>query len=146
MGTVNRLLDSKGRDVLSVSADTPVYDALKEMEDRAMGSSLILEDGKLVGIITERDCTRKVVLEDKDIHQMKVRDIMSTDLATILPDESLEECMRLITANRIRHLPVVDENGEVGGVVSIGDVVKYLVTEKEFVIKNLENYITGTGM
>lgn len=142
MGAVLNLLDSKGRDVLTVSPDTSVRDAIDKMEEISAGTAVVVEDDRLVGIIAERDVIRKVVLTDKKISKVNVSDIMSTDLTTVTPDTSLDECMELITDKRIRHLPVVLD-GALCGIVSIGDIVKYLVVEKDFKIKNLETYISG---
>jgi CBS domain-containing protein len=145
MGTARKLLDSKGHDILSVEPESTVLDALKEMEDIAAGTALVFNGDQLAGIISERDCSRKVVLKKKDPATVKVKEIMSTSLTTVSPDETLEQCLSLMTDKRIRHLPVVD-SGKCIGVISIGDCVKYMLTEKSFMIKNLENYISGTGM
>ena len=143
MGAVVNLLDSKGRDVLSVSPDTSVRNAIAKMEEISAGTAVVMEDGNLVGIIAERDVIRKVVLEDKKLGEVSVRDIMSTELTTVTADTSLDDCMELITNKRIRHLPVLSDDGSLCGIVSIGDIVKYLVHEKDFKIKNLETYISG---
>jgi CBS domain-containing protein len=142
MGAVLNLLDSKGRDVLTVSPETSVRDAIEKMEDISAGTAVVTEGGKVVGIISERDVFRKVVLQGQKIDKVKVKDIMSTSLTTITPETSLDDCMQLITKMRIRHLPVIS-NGSLCGIVSIGDVVKYLIIEKDFKIKNLETYISG---
>jgi len=142
MGAVLNLLDSKGRDVLTVSPDTSVHDAVEKMEDISAGTAVVVEGDNVVGIISERDIFRKVVLQDKKIDKVKVKEIMSTNLTTITPETSLDECMQLITEKRIRHLPVICD-GTLCGIVSIGDVVKYLIVEKDFKIKNLETYISG---
>ena len=142
MGAVMNLLDSKGRDVLTVSPDTSVRDAIEKMEDISAGTAVVLEGGEVVGIVSERDVFRKVVLQGQNIDKVDVREIMSTELTTITPETSLDDCMQLITEKRIRHLPVVC-NGSLCGIVSIGDVVKYLIVEKDFKIKNLETYISG---
>jgi CBS domain-containing protein len=142
MGAVMNLLDSKGRDVLTVSPDTSVRDAIEKMEDISAGTAVVMEGGDVVGIISERDVFRKVVLQGQKIDKVNVKEIMSTDLTTITPETSLDDCMQLITEKRIRHLPVLS-NGKLSGIVSIGDVVKYLIVEKDFKIKNLETYISG---
>jgi CBS domain-containing protein len=142
MGAVLSLLDTKGHDVLTVSPETSVHDAIEKMEDISAGTAVVLEGDNLVGIISERDVFRKVVLEDKKLDQVIVKDIMSTELTTVTPDTSLDDCMELITRKRIRHLPVLSADG-LCGIVSIGDIVKYLVYEKDFKIKNLETYISG---
>lgn len=142
MGAVLNLLDTKGHDVLTVSPETSVHDAIEKMEDISAGTAVVLEGDNLVGIISERDVFRKVVLEGKKLDKVTVKDIMSTELTTVTADTSLDDCMELITQKRIRHLPVLSADG-LCGIVSIGDIVKYLVYEKDFKIKNLETYISG---
>lgn len=142
MGAVLNLLDSKGRDVLTVDPDTSVREAIEKMEDISAGTAVVMEGGAVVGMVSERDVIRKVVLRGQKIDKVKVRELMSTDLTTITPETSLDDCMQLITEKRIRHLPVLC-NGSLCGIVSIGDVVKYLIVEKDFKIKNLETYISG---
>jgi len=142
MGAVLNLLDSKGRDVLTVDPDTSVREAIEKMEDISAGTAVVMEGGAIVGMVSERDVIRKVVLRGQKIDKVKVRELMSTDLTTITPETSLDDCMHLITEKRIRHLPVLC-NGSLCGIVSIGDVVKYLIVEKDFKIKNLETYISG---
>jgi CBS domain-containing protein len=142
MGAVSNLLDSKGHDVLTVKPGQPVYEAIEKMEAISAGTSVVMEGGDVVGIISERDVFRKVVLKGKSIDDIVVRDIMSTDLTTITPETSLDDCMQLMTDKRVRHLPVLRDKA-LCGIVSIGDVVKYLVVEKDFKIKNLETYISG---
>jgi len=142
MGAVLNLLDSKGRDVLTVDPDTSVREAIEKMEDISAGTAVVMEGGAVVGMVSERDVIRKVVLRGQKIDKVKVRELMSTDLTTITPETSLDDCMQLITEKRIRHLPVLC-NGSLCGIVSIGDVVKYLIVEKDFKIKNLEAYISG---
>ena len=142
MGAVLNLLDSKGCNVLTVSPDTSVHDAIEKMEDISAGTAIVEDGGKIVGIVAERDVIRKVVLEDRKLNEVPVSEIMSTNLITVTPETSLDDCMELITEKRIRHLPVLTE-GSLSGIVSIGDIVKYLVFEKDFKIKNLETYISG---
>jgi len=142
MGAVSNLLDSKGHDVLTVSPDITVHDALEQMEEISAGTAVVTDGDKLVGIVAERDVIRKVVLGDKKLSKVTVNEIMSTDLTTVTPETSLDDCMELITEKRIRHLPVMIGD-RICGIVSIGDIVKYLVFEKDFKIKNLETYISG---
>ena len=142
MGAVLNLLDSKGHDVLTVGPDTSVREAIEKMEDISAGTAVVMEGGAVVGMVSERDVIRKVVLQGQKIDKVKVRELMSTDLTTVTPETSLDDCMQLITEKRIRHLPVLC-NGSLCGIVSIGDVVKYLIVEKDFKIKNLETYISG---
>jgi len=145
MGTVKKLLEVKGHDTLCVKPESPVIEALKKMEDIAAGTALVCDESGLVGIVSERDCARKVILKKKNPDSVKVKDIMSTDLTTVTPDVNLERCLELMTEKRIRHLPVM-EDGKCTGVISIGDCVKYMLTEQNFMIRSLENYISGTGM
>ena len=142
MGAVSNLLDSKGYDVLTVKPEQPVHEAIEQMEDISAGTSVVMDGGEVVGIISERDVIRKVVLLGKSIDDVKVQDIMSGSLTTVTPETSLDDCMQLMTDKRIRHLPVLRDKS-LCGIVSIGDVVKYLIVEKDFKIKNLETYISG---
>jgi CBS domain-containing protein len=142
MGAVSNLLDSKGRDVLTVSPDTSVREAVEKMEAISAGTALVMENGEVAGIVSERDVIRKAVLLDKNISDVKVKDIMTTNITSITQETSLDECMKLITEKRIRHLPVIC-SGTLCGIISIGDVVKYLIVEKDFKIKNLVTYISG---
>lgn len=142
MGAVSNLLDSKGSDVLTVDPEATIRVAIEQMAEISAGTALIMENGAVVGIISERDVMRKVLLKGKRLHEVKVREIMTTDLTTITPETPLEDCMKLITDKRIRHLPVL-RDGKLCGIISIGDVVKYLIVEKDFKIKNLETYISG---
>ena len=142
MGAVSNLLDSKGYDVLTVKPDQPVHEALDNMAKVSAGTSVVMDGGEVVGIFSERDIIRKVVLPGKNIDSVLVQDIMSTDLTTITMESSLDQCMKLMTDKRIRHLPVLRDK-QLCGIVSIGDVVKYLIVEKDFKIKNLESYISG---
>ena len=142
MGAVSNLLDSKGYDVLTVKPDQPVHEALDNMAKVSAGTSVVMDGGEVVGIFSERDIIRKVVLPGKNIDSVLVKDIMSSDLTTVTMESSLDQCMKLMTDKRIRHLPVLRDK-QLCGIVSIGDVVKYLIVEKDFKIKNLESYISG---
>ena len=142
MGAISNLLDSKGYDVLTVKPTQLVRDAIEKMAEVSAGTSIVMDGGKVVGIISERDVFRKVILKGRSIDDIKVEDIMSTELTTITPETSLDDCMKMMTEKRIRHLPVLRDKS-LYGIVSIGDVVKYLVVEKDFKIKNLETYISG---
>lgn len=143
MSTVAKLLAAKGGDILSIPPQGTVMDAVKAMTKRSAGSLLVLDPkGKLVGIVSERDCLRKVVLKQKDPLRTTIRQIMTRKILTVKPDTSIENCMTIMTEKRIRHLPVL-EKGKVVGVISIGDVVKFMASEKDFIIKNLEQYITS---
>ena len=142
MNFVNEILKAKGRDVWTVSSDSTVYDALQEMADKKVGALLVVEDDKLVGVFSERDYARKVILHGKASKDTLVKEIMSTEMFWVRPDETVAGCMELMTNKRIRHLPVLDE-GRLVGVISIGDVVKAVISEKEFAIQQLEQYITS---
>ncbi|MBW8004741.1 MAG: CBS domain-containing protein [candidate division NC10 bacterium] len=143
MITVKHLLQDKGHGTWSTTPDSLVYDALKLMADKGVGALLVLEAGKLVGIISERDYARKVILHGKSSLNTPVKEIMTENVICVRPEQTIEECMALMTDKHIRHLPVL-QGDEVIGVVSIGDVVKAEIAEKNFLIKQLENYITGS--
>ncbi len=143
MGAVSNLLDSKGYDVLTVKPDQTVREAIDQMTKISAGTSVVMDGGEVIGILSERDVIRKVVLKDRNVNEVRVEEIMSTQLTTITPETSLDKCMKLMTEHRIRHLPVLRDK-QLCGIVSIGDVVKYLIIEKDFKIKNLESYISGT--
>jgi len=145
MANVGKLLETKGKEIISVSPDTVIRDAICKMAEKSAGTALVMDGNKLVGIFSERDIIRKVYLKDKCGKATKVSEIMSTGLTTVKPDTTLESCMEMMTEKRIRHLPVLNGD-QVVGVISIGDIVKFMVQEKEFVIKNLQSYISGPGM
>ena len=139
---VEQILRQKGGVFWSVAPDAMVIDALKLMAEKDVGALLVLGAGRLAGIISERDYARKVILKGKSSLQTPVREIMTQGVVTVRPGNTVEECMGLMTEKRIRHLPVVVE-GQVVGVISIGDVVKASLDAKDFVIQQLGNYITG---
>jgi CBS domain-containing protein len=142
MKTVSEILKIKGNNVWSISPDSTVYDALKLMSEKEVGALLVLEDKEIVGILSERDYARKIVLHGKFSKETLVREIMSVKVLYVNPSTSTEECMALMINKRVRHLPVFEDNKLVG-LVSIGDIVKALIDEKEFVIDQLVHYITG---
>lgn len=142
MKTVRQLLQVKGNHVCSVSPDATVYEALKVMADNNVGALLVLNQGVLVGIFSERDYARKVALRGKSSKDTRVEEIMTEKVDCISPSQSVHECMGLMTQKHIRHLPVM-ENNRLAGVISIGDVVKAVISEQEFTIEQLESYITG---
>jgi CBS domain-containing protein len=142
MKTVKHLLQDKGEGTWSTTPDSFVYDALKLMAEKRVGALLVLEAGKLVGILSERDYARKVILQGKSSLDTPVKEIMTANVISVHPEQTIEECMALMTDKRIRHLPVLVDD-QVVGVVSIGDVVKAEIAEKDFLIKQLQNYITG---
>jgi CBS domain-containing protein len=140
MKTIGQLLQGKGTGLCTVSSDTSLYDALKEMADKNIGSLLVVDNGKLSGILTERDFVRKMILQGKSSHETRVREIMTDRVVCVQPKNTVEECMALMTDKRTRHLPVI-ENDELIGVLSIGDLVKEMISEQQFMIKQLESYI-----
>jgi len=143
MKTVSDLLRVKGNQVWSIGPDATVYDALTLMAEKDVGALLVLDNvGQLVGILSERDYARKIVLKGKTSRETPVREIMTKKVLWVRPDQTIEEIMALMTNKRIRHLPVLEE-GRLVGVISIGDVVKAIISEQEFMIEQLENYITG---
>lgn len=143
MGTVNSIIKSKSAHIISVTPDTIIYSALEVMYDKNISALIVMEDEKLKGIFSERDYARKVVLKGKSSKEMKIKEVMTEDLITVTPDSTIDECMRLMTTNFIRHLPVV-VNDKLIGIISIGDVVKFIIEEQKFIIENMEHYITGT--
>jgi len=142
MKTVRQLLQVKGNHVCSVSPDTTVYGALRVMADNNVGALLVLSQGDLVGIFSERDYARKVALRGKSSRDTLVKEIMTERVDCVNPTQSVHECMGLMTQKHIRHLPVM-ENNQLAGVISIGDVVKAVISEHEFTIEQLESYING---
>ena len=142
MGKVRNILEEKGNSVYSVPSSTIVYKALEFMFDKNIGGLLIIDDGKLMGIFTERDYARKLVLKGKSSKDTKIGDMMTSNLVTVTPDSGIEECMQLMTDKHIRHLPVL-ENNNVVGIISIGDVVRFIIEEQRYIIEHLEHYITG---
>jgi CBS domain-containing protein len=142
MTTIKNVLDKKGHDVHSISQGASVFDALKAMAEHDIGSLIVSENDKLVGIITERHYSREVVLKGKTSPATRVRDIMSTEVVCAQPEQSVEECMAVMTARAVRHLPVVD-HGQIVGIVSIGDMVKSIIDDQKFIIEELEHYIHG---
>ena len=142
MSTVRNLLQKKGNAVFSVTPDSSVYDALEYLEEKNLGCLVVLENETLIGVFTERDYARKVILKGRSSKETFIRDIMSSRPIFVDCDTSIDDCMELMTDKFIRHLPVL-ENGKMVGLVSIGDIVKYIIDEKNFIIENLEHYITG---
>jgi len=142
MKLVCQILDVKGRDIWSVTPDSSVYDALKLMARNNIGAVLVMEGDKLVGIMSERDYARKVILHGKFSKDTSVGEIMSTRILYVRSDQSIEDCMALMVDKRIRHLPVMKDE-KLDGVISVGDVVNAIIKEKEYIIEQLEHYITG---
>ena len=142
MSTVRNLLQKKGNAVFSVTPDSSVYDALEYLEEKNLGCLVVLENETLICVFTERDYARKVILKGRSSKETFIKDIMSSRPIFVDCDTSIDDCMELMTDKFIRHLPVL-ENGKMVGLVSIGDIVKYIIDEKNFIIENLEHYITG---
>jgi len=142
MGAVNSILRAKSGTIFTITPDTMVYNALEIMVEKNVSALIVMEDGELAGIFTERDYARKVILKGKASKETLIGEIMTPDLITVSSDTSLETCMRLMTGKLIRHLPVVD-NGRLVGIISIGDVVKFIIEDQKFIIENMEHYITG---
>lgn len=142
MKTVQQLLETKGAAIVSVSPETKVIDALRVMAEREIGAVLVVDNGQLVGIMSERDYARKVILKGKSSQETAVRDIMTERVIYVRPQQTVPDCMALMTNKRVRHLPVLDEERLVG-ILSLGDLVKETISEQEFIIQQLENYIHG---
>jgi CBS domain-containing protein len=142
MTTVGRLLASKGHDLWTVAPGASVYDAIALMAEHGIGALPVVVDGRLAGILSERDYARKVILKGRSSKETQVSEIMTSEVVTVSPDQTIDRCMQLMTERRIRHLPVV-EDGRLTGMLSIGDVVKYIISDREHTIEKLESYITG---
>ncbi len=140
--TINSVLELKGRQVWAVAPTTVVFEAIRAMSNKGVGALLVMSEGRLFGIVSERDYARKVILRDRSSRMTQVREIMTTPVLTVTPKDTVGECMRLMTEHHIRHLPVL--NGDcVVGIVSIGDLVNWIVTAQEETIGQLEGYIAG---
>lgn len=145
MACIRQLLKVKGQRVWSVRSRTTVYEAIKKMADKDVGSLLVVDDGVLVGIITERHYARSVVLKGKTSPETLVADIMERNVLCITLDDEVDDCMELMTENCVRHLPVIEDDALIG-IVSIGDLVKCIIHDQRFVIEQLESYISGERM
>jgi CBS domain-containing protein len=141
-GTISEILNHKGSNVYSVAPDAMVFDAIQMMSDKNVGALLVIDRGRLIGIISERDYTRKVALKGKSSKQTRVREILSEQVIRISPSHSIEDCMRLMTEHRIRHLPVVNDD-EIVGIISIGDLVNWIISAQTNTIFQLQSYISG---
>lgn len=142
MATVSQILQRKGHNVHTIPPDASVFDALTLMAQTDVGALVVMDGDRLAGIFSERDYARKVVLVGRASRETPVSDIMSPDVVTVSPGESVTRCMELMTTHRFRHLPVLD-GGALVGIISIGDVVKEIITEQQVMISHLEGYIHG---
>ena len=142
MKTIRQLLESKGRDIWSISPEATVYDAIKLMAEKEIGALMAMDGSRPAGILSERDYARKIILKGRSSRETKVRDIMTTNVIYADMEQSVEGCMALMTDKRIRHLPILDD-GKLVAVISIGDLVKSIIAEQKFVIEQLESYING---
>ena len=142
MKRVSDILQTKGREVWTITPETIVFDALKTMADKNVGALVVMDGAKVTGILSERDYARKVILHGRSSRELETREIMSTNVYFVSPEQNIEDCMALFTNKRVRHLPVL-QTDELIGIISIGDVVKAVIAEQESTIKHLENYITG---
>ncbi len=143
MQTVKQLLDAKGHQIWSIAPDATVFDAIHCMAEKEVGALLVMEGTTMVGIISERDYARKIILQGKASQATRVQEIMTDQVICTHLDQRVEECMALMTEKRIRHLPVLGGESEVVGIISIGDLVKSIIAEQQFVIAQLEHYISG---
>jgi CBS domain-containing protein len=140
---VSAILRQKGARVWSIGPEATVYEALERMSDEGIGALLVMEGGAVVGLLSERDYARKIILKGRSSKETKVEEIMISPPLTISPGCSVDEAMRIMTEHRVRHLPVVDDAGTVLGIVSIGDLVKWIIRSHQKTIQQLESYISG---
>ena len=143
MTTIAQLLNAKGKQIWSVEPKATIFEALEIMSEKGIGALLVMEDGKLEGIFSERDYARKVILKGKSSKETPVGELMTKKVFYIDPQKTTNDCMAMMTAKRIRHVPVIEDN-QVMGIVTIGDVVNQIISEQEVTINHLENYITGS--
>ena len=141
-GTIDEILHQKRGELYTISPDATVFDAIEHMADKNIGALIVMSDNHLVGVVSERDYTRKVALKGKSSRDTRVREIVSTPVISASPSHTIEQCMRLMTENRVRHLPVL-ERDEVVGIVSIGDLVNWIISAQSVTITQLESYISG---
>ena len=142
MTSVEKLLNNKSKEIWSIGPDATVYEALQKMAEKDAGALLVTEQGNLVGIFTERDYARKLILKGRFSRDTAVSELMTHEVLYVEPNNTIEDCMVMMTARRVRHLPVM-ENGKLAGIVTIGDIVKQVISEQESTIHELEKYITG---
>jgi CBS domain-containing protein len=142
VGTIREIISHKGTAAWAISPESTVFDAIQLMAEKNIGALLVTKDGKLLGIVSERDYTRKVAIKGRSSKETKVREILSGHVIHVTPEHSVEECMRLMTEHRVRHLPVLDGE-KIAGVISIGDLVNWIISAQSSTIHQLETYITG---
>ena len=142
MRTVRQLLESKPAEIIAISPDAPVIDAIRLMAERRVGALVVMEGARLAGILSERDYARKIVLQGRSSKDTPVRDIMTAEVITVRPEDSSDHCMQVVTDKRIRHLPVM-QGGDVVGVLSIGDLVRAVIEEQKQELDHLQRYIAG---
>jgi CBS domain-containing protein len=140
--TAKTLLEHKGRDIWTISPGATVFEAIKLMSAKDVGALPVIDDGKLVGIISERDYMSKVMLKGKSSKDTPVSEIMTREVVTVTPDQNVSQCMSIVTEHRVRHLPVV-EDGQLHGIVSIGDLVRWIIATQKMTIEQLQSYIVG---
>lgn len=145
MGTVQQILQTKGSDVWSITPDTTAFVAIKLMADMNVGALLVLEGERVVGILSERDYARKVALHNRASKTTLAKEIMTKKVVSVRPDQTVDKCMALMTDKHIRHLPVIDDEENLLGIISIGDIVKSVISEQQMIIDHLQDYITGAG-
>jgi len=141
-GTISEILHHKGTNVWTIAPDATVFEAIQKMADKNVGALIVTENDKLIGIISERDYTRKVALKGKSSKESKVREILSDRIVQVTPAHKIEECMRLMTEHRVRHLPVIEDE-KITGMISIGDLVNWIISAQSTTIRQLETYISG---
>jgi CBS domain-containing protein len=142
MRTIRQILEQKGYEVLTIDPGASVYSAIEIMADNGIGALMVMEDHRPVGLISERDYARKVILKGRSSRDTEAREVMTTHVYCVHPEQTVEECMALMTEKRVRHLPVMDDS-RLLGIVSIGDLVKSIIAEQQFIIEQLEHYICG---
>lgn len=142
MHTIRQILEQKGYEVLTIDPGVSVYSAIEIMAENGIGALMVMEGNRPVGLISERDYARKVILKGHSSKDTEVREVMTTHVYCVHPEQTVEECMALMTEKRVRHLPVTEE-GHLLGIVSIGDLVKSIIAEQQFIIEQLEHYICG---
>ncbi|MES9831245.1 MAG: CBS domain-containing protein [Candidatus Thiodiazotropha sp. LLP2] len=142
MPTVNQILQSKGFDILTVDADATVFNALEMMSEHSIGSLIVMDSEEVVGLLSERDYARSIILKGRSSKDTKVKEIMTSHVVVVSPEQNIKECMAIMTDKRVRHLPVMKDKKLVG-IISIGDLVKAIIEEQQFMIEQLVSYING---